>query len=140
MRSIAETIAKLIANRSIVAVFQNGQRDAERCTKKSNSKKHLPRFTGGGAAGLADDVKPIEVGDRRRLRVGLLPSRRAAVAARRESESLVTKIFLVDDHPLFRAGIRQSLAPFMEFCIVGEAGSARDAFVGDRHRIVPTSW
>ena len=47
----------------------------------------------------------------------------------------VTKIFLVDDHPLFRAGIRQSLAPFMEFCIVGEAGSARDAFVAiDTHR------
>jgi len=47
----------------------------------------------------------------------------------------VTKIFLVDDHPLFRAGIRQSLAPYMEFCIVGEAGSARDAFVAiDTHR------
>ena len=47
----------------------------------------------------------------------------------------MTKIFLVDDHPLFRAGIRQSLAPFMEFCIVGEAGSARDAFVAiDTHR------
>ena len=49
--------------------------------------------------------------------------------------ALVTKIFLVDDHPLFRAGIRQSLAPYMEFCIVGEAGSARDAFVAiDTHR------
>jgi len=49
--------------------------------------------------------------------------------------TLVTKIFLVDDHPLFRAGIRQSLAPYMEFCIVGEAGSARDAFVAiDTHR------
>ena len=47
----------------------------------------------------------------------------------------MTKIFLVDDHPLFRAGIRQSLAPYMEFCIVGEAGSARDAFVAiDTHR------
>ena len=47
----------------------------------------------------------------------------------------MTKIFLVDDHPLFRAGIRQSLAPYMEFCIVGESGSARDAFVAiDTHR------
>ena len=47
----------------------------------------------------------------------------------------MTKVFLVDDHPLFRAGIRQSLAPYMEFCIVGEAGNARDAFVAiDTHR------
>src|SRR4029079_3671230 len=47
----------------------------------------------------------------------------------------VTKVFLVDDHPLFRAGIRQSLAPYMEFCIVGEAGNARDAFVAiETHR------
>jgi two-component system response regulator NreC len=40
----------------------------------------------------------------------------------------VTKIFLVEDHPLFRMGIRQSLASYAEFSIVGEAGNARDAF------------
>jgi len=50
-------------------------------------------------------------------------------------EAAVTKVFLVDDHPLFRAGIRQSLAPYMEFCVVGEAGNARDAFLAiDTHR------
>jgi len=35
---------------------------------------------------------------------------------------------LVDDHPLFRAGIRQSLATVPEFNVVAEAGNARDAF------------
>jgi two-component system, NarL family, response regulator NreC len=40
----------------------------------------------------------------------------------------MTKIFLVEDHPLFRMGIRQSLAAYAEFTIVGEAGNARDAF------------
>ena len=40
----------------------------------------------------------------------------------------MTKIFLVEDHPLFRMGIRQSLATYAEFTIVGEAGNARDAF------------
>jgi DNA-binding NarL/FixJ family response regulator len=40
----------------------------------------------------------------------------------------VTKIFLVEDHPLFRMGIRLSLATYAEFTIVGEAGNARDAF------------
>lgn len=40
----------------------------------------------------------------------------------------MTKIFLVEDHPLFRMGIRQSLAAYAEFSVVGEAGNARDAF------------
>ncbi len=40
----------------------------------------------------------------------------------------MTKIFLVEDHPLFRMGVRQSLAAYAEFTVVGEAGNARDAF------------
>ncbi|HLK91942.1 MAG TPA: response regulator transcription factor [Polyangia bacterium] len=40
----------------------------------------------------------------------------------------MTKIFLVEDHPLFRMGVRQSLAAYAEFMVVGEAGNARDAF------------
>jgi DNA-binding NarL/FixJ family response regulator len=47
----------------------------------------------------------------------------------------VTKIILVDDHPLFRAGIRQSLATVPEFNVVAEAGNARDAFTAiDLHQ------
>jgi two-component system response regulator NreC len=47
----------------------------------------------------------------------------------------VTKVVLVDDHPLFRAGIRQSLATVSEFNVVAEAGNARDAFaVIDQHQ------
>ena len=38
------------------------------------------------------------------------------------------KVFLVDDHPLFRAGVRQVLAGLTEFQVVGEWGRARDAF------------
>ena len=38
------------------------------------------------------------------------------------------KVLLVDDHPLFRAGIRQILSGVPEFLVVGEAGRARDAF------------
>jgi len=36
------------------------------------------------------------------------------------------KVLLVDDHPLFRAGIRQVLADAPEFTVVGECGRARD--------------
>jgi DNA-binding NarL/FixJ family response regulator len=47
---------------------------------------------------------------------------------------MTTKIFLVEDHPLFRMGIRQSLASYAEFTVVGEAGNARDAFAAiDAH-------
>ena len=41
----------------------------------------------------------------------------------------MTKVLLVDDHPLLRAGIRQILTATSEFLVVGEAGRARDAFV-----------
>lgn len=46
----------------------------------------------------------------------------------------MTKIFLVEDHPLFRMGVRHSLATHAEFSVIGEAGNARDAFVAiDAH-------
>jgi len=41
----------------------------------------------------------------------------------------LTKVLLVDDHPLLRAGIRQILTATSEFLVVGEAGRARGAFV-----------
>jgi len=37
------------------------------------------------------------------------------------------KVLLVDDHPLFRAGIRQVLADAPEFTVIGECGRARDS-------------
>jgi DNA-binding NarL/FixJ family response regulator len=36
------------------------------------------------------------------------------------------KILLIDDHPLFRAGIRSLLDPTLSFEVVGEAGSGRE--------------
>ena len=38
------------------------------------------------------------------------------------------KVALVDDHALFRTGVRASLLASDEWQIVGEAGSAREAF------------
>jgi two-component system response regulator NreC len=59
---------------------------------------------------------------------------RAIIGAIAEEGPPVTKIFLVEDHPLFRMGIRQSLATYAEFSVIGEAGNARDAFVAiDAH-------
>lgn len=42
-----------------------------------------------------------------------------------------TRILLVDDHELFRAGLREVLATFPEFEVVGEAADARTAFLED---------
>jgi two-component system response regulator NreC len=42
-----------------------------------------------------------------------------------------TRILLVDDHELFRAGFRELLEDFPEFEIVGEANDARSAFMAD---------
>ena len=39
-----------------------------------------------------------------------------------------TKILLVDDHALFRVGMRQILEREADFDIVGEAEDSRDAF------------
>ena len=104
-----------------------------RCTNSLNSKRHLPGFTGGGSGRIAYDVKPIaELTERRGGTSSLAVQRGGDHCVAR---SFRDQIFLVDDHPLFRAGIRQSLAPYMEFCIVGEAGNARDAFVAiETHR------
>jgi DNA-binding NarL/FixJ family response regulator len=38
------------------------------------------------------------------------------------------RVMLIDDHPLFRAGIRNALGEAPEFQVVGEWGRARDAF------------
>ncbi len=38
------------------------------------------------------------------------------------------KVLLIEDHPLFRAGIRQALAEAPEFQLAGEWSRARDAF------------
>jgi DNA-binding NarL/FixJ family response regulator len=38
------------------------------------------------------------------------------------------KVLLVDDHPLFRAGVRHALAEAPEFQVLGEWSRARDAF------------
>jgi len=38
------------------------------------------------------------------------------------------KVLLIEDHPLFRAGMRQALAEAPEFQLVGEWSRARDAF------------
>ena len=48
--------------------FQNGQRNDGRCTNLSNSKLHLPGFTGGGSGRVADEVKSIAETIERRQR------------------------------------------------------------------------
>jgi DNA-binding NarL/FixJ family response regulator len=55
------------------------------------------------------------------------PERRRGGPDRRNPE-LKTKILLVDDHALFRVGMRQILEREDDFVIVGEAENARDAF------------
>jgi DNA-binding NarL/FixJ family response regulator len=55
------------------------------------------------------------------------PERRRGGPDRRDPD-LKTKILLVDDHALFRVGMRQILEQEPDFIIVGEAESARDAY------------
>src|SRR5215831_7607585 len=38
------------------------------------------------------------------------------------------RVYILDDEPVIRAGLRQTLSADPELSIVGEAGSARDAF------------
>ena len=38
------------------------------------------------------------------------------------------RVYILDDEPVIRAGLRQTLSMDPELSIVGEAGSARDAF------------
>ena len=50
-----------------------------------------------------------------------------------ESASAQVRVFLVDDHALFRAGVRTELDSITDaVCIVGEAGSVADAVAGIR--------
>jgi DNA-binding NarL/FixJ family response regulator len=55
------------------------------------------------------------------------PERRRGGPDRRTPD-LKTKILLVDDHALFRVGMRQILEREPDFEIVGEAENSRDAF------------
>src|SRR5690349_9586627 len=55
------------------------------------------------------------------------PDRRGGGPDRRNPEQR-TKILLVDDHALFRVGMRQILEREPDFDIVGEAEDSRDAF------------
>src|SRR4026209_2921673 len=55
------------------------------------------------------------------------PDRRRGGPDRRNPDQR-TKILLVDDHALFRVGMRQTLDHEADFDIVGEAEDARDAF------------
>ena len=55
------------------------------------------------------------------------PERRRGGPDRRGPEQR-TKILLVDDHALFRVGMRQILEREQDFDVVGEAEDARDAF------------
>ena len=55
------------------------------------------------------------------------PDRRRGGPDRRNPEQR-TKILLVDDHALFRMGMRQILEREPDFDIVGEAEDPRDAF------------
>jgi DNA-binding NarL/FixJ family response regulator len=40
----------------------------------------------------------------------------------------MVRVFLVDDHAMFRAGVRSELAPFVE--VIGEAGTVQEAVSG----------
>jgi two-component system invasion response regulator UvrY len=40
------------------------------------------------------------------------------------------RVFIVDDHSLFRTGVRQILAKHKDLCVVGEAGNGTDAMLG----------
>ncbi len=42
----------------------------------------------------------------------------------------MVKVFLVDDHPVFRSGLRAELGAFASLEIVGEAGCVGDAVEG----------
>src|SRR6185436_6531844 len=52
------------------APFQNRQGNVVRCKSCFNSKKHLPRFTGGGSGRIADDVEPNEALTKNRRQAG----------------------------------------------------------------------
>ena len=45
-------------------------------------------------------------------------------------ENEITKIFVVDDHPLFRKGVVQLLRLNSQFQVIGEAGTYEAAITG----------
>ena len=46
------------------------------------------------------------------------------------------RVVIVDDHELFRAGVRAELEPLVE--IAGDAGTVEEAVAGDRASTSPT--
>lgn len=50
----------------------------------------------------------------------------------KKQQNLKKRVYLVDDHPVFRDGVRRMLEGGGEFEVCGEAGSAPDAFEGIR--------
>src|SRR5262249_58735480 len=50
----------------------------------------------------------------------------------RDQDAQMTTVFLVDDHAMFRAGVRAELGQFVQ--LVGEAGTVADAIAGIRER------
>ena len=62
---------------------------------------------------------------------------RADAAARGEERGVKPRVVLVDDHELFRAGVRGELGAKVE--IVGEAGLGRRGGAADQARPTPTS-
>ena len=42
------------------------------------------------------------------------------------------RVFIADDHSLFRTGLQQILAKYADLCIVGEAGTGTEALQGIR--------
>jgi len=103
--------------------------------KPFRRRKRFPRFTGGWERQERDCGETIRGNEQGPSSTARCDGHSTQPTRLHHEGATVTKVFLVDDHPLFRAGIRQSLAPYMEFCIVGEAGNARDAFVAiDTHR------
>src|SRR3954462_13305297 len=53
---------------------------------------------------------------------------RARVLACSSEKLMTTKVILVDDHHLFRAGLRAVLTPEADISVVGEASEARQAY------------
>ena len=55
-------------------------------------------------------------------------TRHASESSRNGAPGTGTTIVLVDDHELVRIGLRDYLAAFREYAVIGEAATARDAF------------
>jgi DNA-binding NarL/FixJ family response regulator len=58
----------------------------------------------------------------------VLSAQSPAIASLEERLDGKARLVIVDSHPLFRVGLRQSLASLHDFDVVGEAATAREAF------------